>query len=140
MISKLNPYVAFKDNARDAMQYYQKVFGGDLRVVTFGEQGACPPDSPDAKLVMHAALEVPGGFTVMAADSPKSLGAPEHKPVASMSICVSGDDAEALRGHWKELSAGGKVQMPMEKQSWGDEFGMCVDKFGVPWMVTIDSH
>lgn len=137
MVSRLNPYISFKDDARQAMEFYQSVFGGELTVNSFGDFGACPPDSPDAKLVMHAMLETPSGFTLMAADSPTSLGAPERQPVAGMSVSVSGDDGEALHGYWDRLSADGSVRMPLEKQSWGDEFGMCVDKFGIPWMVNI---
>jgi uncharacterized glyoxalase superfamily protein PhnB len=48
-----------------------------------------------------------------------------------------GDDADQLRGYWEKLSDGGNVTMPLEKQMWGDEFGMCVDRFGIPWMVNI---
>jgi PhnB protein len=137
MVSRLNPYISFSDDARPAMEFYRSVFGGELTMNTFGELGACSPESPDAKLLMHAMLSTPSGFTLMAADSPTALGAPAHQPVASMSVSVSGDDAEALRGYWDKLSADGTVRMPLEKQSWGDEFGMCVDKFGIPWMVNI---
>ena len=52
-------------------------------------------------------------------------------------MSLSGDDAELLRGYWEKLSTGGNVTMPMRKQVWGDEFGMCVDNFGVSWMVNI---
>ncbi len=44
---------------------------------------------------------------------------------------------DALRGYWEKLSAGGNVQMQLETQMWGDTFGMCTDKFGLPWMVNI---
>jgi PhnB protein len=54
-----------------------------------------------------------------------------------MAISLSGDDADALRGYWDKLTAGGNIQMPLEKQMWGDTFGMCADKFGLPWMVNI---
>jgi PhnB protein len=132
MASRLNPYVSFDGNARQAMEYYKGVFGGDLTVNTFGEFGA--PDSPDADKVMHSQLETPGGFTLMGSDTPSGM---QRNPGDTITISLSGTDADELRGYWEKLSTGGTVTMPLEKQMWGDEFGMCVDQFGVPWMVDI---
>jgi PhnB protein len=132
MASTLNPYISFESNARQAMEFYRDVFGGDLRLNTFGEFGQA--DSPDANKIMHAQLETPNGFTLMASDTPAGM---QRNPGDSITISLSGDDADALRGYWEKLSDGGNVTMPLEKQMWGDEFGMCVDKFGVPWMVNI---
>jgi PhnB protein len=132
MASRLNPYVSFDGNARQAMEFYKGVFGGDLTVNTFGEFGA--PDSPDADKVMHSQLESPGGFTLMGSDTPSGM---QRNPGDTITISLSGTDADELRGYWEKLSAGGTVTMPLEKQMWGDEFGMCVDQFGVPWMVDI---
>jgi PhnB protein len=134
MASRLNPYINFKDNARQAMEFYQEVFGGDLTLNTFGELGA--PGTPDADKIMHAQLETDSGFALMASDRPAGMGM-EHNPGDNISISLSGDDADELRGYWEKLSAGGTVTMPLEKQMWGDEFGMCVDRFGIPWMVNI---
>jgi PhnB protein len=131
MPSRLNPYVNFDGNAREAMEFYKEVFGGTLRVNTFGEYGA---PGPDADKIMHAQLETPSGFTLMASDTP--AGMPRH-PGDTIAISLSGDDGGELRGYWEKLSAGGQVTMPFEKQMWGDEFGMCVDRFGVPWMVDV---
>jgi PhnB protein len=61
----------------------------------------------------------------------------EYQPITGASVSLSGDDTAALRGYWEQLSASGTVRMPLEKQAWGDEFGMCTDQFGVPWMVNI---
>jgi PhnB protein len=132
MASQLNPYVSFDGNARQAMEFYKGVFGGDLRVNTFGEFGS--QDTPDADKVMHSQLETDGGFTLMAADTPSGM---QRNPGDTITISLSGDDADALRGYWEKLSNGGTVTLPMEKQMWGDEFGMCMDQFGVPWMVNI---
>jgi PhnB protein len=132
MASRLNPYVSFGGNARQAMEFYKGVFGGDLRVNTFGEFGS--QDTPDADKVMHSQLETDGGFTLMAADTPSGM---QRNPGDTITISLSGDDADALRGYWEKLSNGGTVTLPMEKQMWGDEFGMCMDQFGVPWMVNI---
>jgi PhnB protein len=128
----LNPYISFRDEARPAMEFYREVFGGDLTVSTFGESGM--PDGPGADNVMHAQLQTDNGFTLMAADTPPGM---EHRPGSSISISLSGDDGEQLRGYWAKLSDGGTVSVPLEKQMWGDEFGMCVDRFGIGWMVNI---
>ncbi len=132
MTSRLNPYLNFKDNARQAMEFYSSVFGGNLTVNTFGEFGA--PGGPQADKVMHAMLETDSGFTLMASDLPPET---EHEPGRNIAISLSGDDADELRGYWDRLTEGGAITMPLEKQMWGDEFGMCVDQFGIPWMVNI---
>jgi PhnB protein len=132
MGSVLNPYVNFDSSARQAMEFYKEVFGGELRINTFGEFGQ--QDSPDADKVMHAQLETDRGFTLMASDAPAGM---ELDPTGRITISLSGTDADDLRGYWNKLSDGGTVTMPLEKQMWGDEFGMCTDKFGVPWMVDI---
>jgi PhnB protein len=132
MAATLNPYLAFDSDARQAMEFYRDVFGGDLRVNTFGEFGQA--DSPDADKIMHAQLETANGFTLMASDTPAGM---QRNQGDNISISLSGDDADTLRGYWEKLSGGGTVTMPLEKQMWGDEFGMCVDRFGIPWMVNI---
>jgi PhnB protein len=132
MASVLNPYISFESDARQAMEYYRDVFGGELRMNSFGEFGQ--PDSPDANKIMHAQLETDRGFTLMASDTPAGM---QRNPGDNISISLSGDDADTLRGYWEKLSDGGTVTMPLEKQMWGDEFGMCTDRFGVPWMVNI---
>jgi PhnB protein len=133
MASRLNPYISFADNARQAMEFYKDVFGGTLTMNTFGEFGA--PDSPDAEKIMHGRLETASGYTLMAADTPAEM---KHNPPGdNIAVSLSGDDADELHGYWDKLSASGTVSMPMEKQMWGDEFGICVDKFGIGWMVNI---
>ena len=131
MTSRLNPYIGFASNAREAMEFYRDVFGGDLVLSTFGEAGAAAPGDEDK--IMHAQLETPSGFTLMGSDTPAGMTRSEG---SSISISLSGDD-EQLRGYFQKLSAAGSVTMPLEKQMWGDEFGMCVDRFGVPWMVNL---
>lgn len=132
MASRLNPYLSFNGNARQAMEFYASVFGGNLAFNTFAEFGA--QDSPDADLIMHGMLETNAGYTIMAGDVTSDR---DYRPMAGVSVSLSGDDADLLRGYWETLSAGGTITMPMQKQVWGDEFGMCVDKFGVSWMVDI---
>jgi PhnB protein len=132
MASRLNPYLNFDNTARQAMEFYRDVFGGNLTINTFGEFGAA--GTPEADKIMHAQLETDTGFTLMASDTPADM---QRNPGDNISVSLSGDDADSLRGYWEKLSDGGTVTMPMEKQMWGDEFGMCVDRFGVPWMVNI---
>jgi PhnB protein len=132
MASKLNPYLSFRDNARQAMDFYRDVFGGELTVSTFGEFGH--PNAAEADKVMHAQLQTGAGYTLMAADTPEGM---EHQPGGAVSVSLFGDDADELRGYWAKLSEGGTVSVPLEKQMWGDEFGMCTDRFGVTWMVDI---
>lgn len=132
MASRLNPYLNFPSNTKEAMEFYQSVFGGTLTVNTFGDYGEQDPDIADK--VMHARLESDRGFTLMASDPPPGM---ELQAGNNIAVSLSGDDADDLRGYWEKLSAGGNVQMPLEKQMWGDTFGMCTDKFGLPWMVNI---
>lgn len=134
MTTKLNPYLGFGDEARDAMEFYHSVFGGELEIDTFGENGMSD-DPAEADKVMHALLETPDGLTLMASDSPPGMETPSFESATSISL--SGEDETELRGYWDKLSDGGTVTMALEKAPWGDTFGMCKDKFGVPWMVNI---
>ncbi len=131
MASRLNPYLSFSDNAREAMEFYKSVFGGTLTMNTFGDYGA---QGDEANKIMHAQLETDDGYTLMGADTPQGM---THNPGDNITISLSGDDADTLRGYWQKLSEGGTVVMPLEKQMWGDEFGQCKDRFGIPWMVDI---
>jgi PhnB protein len=131
MASALNPYLNFNGNARQAMEFYQSVFGGELRMNTFAEFGN---PGPDGDRIMHAQLETPAGYNLMAADVTSEM--PYAAP-AGFSVSLSGDDGDALHEYWDKLSDNGTVTMPMQKQVWGDEFGMCVDSFGVSWLVNI---
>ena len=131
MASRLNPYLNFNGTARQALEFYRSVFGGTLTLSTFAEFGS--QNSPDADRIMHGQLETDAGYTIMAADV---AGDMEHQPPAGFAVSLSGDD-DALHDYWEKLSAAGTTTMPLQKQAWGDEFGMCVDQFGVPWLVNI---
>ena len=134
MANRLNPYLTFDGTAADAMAFYHEVFGGDLRVMRFSDFGPGPDGGPAPEGVMHAMLETPGGFTLMASDMP-----PGTPLVAgnNASVSLSGDDGDELRRFWAALSEGGTVFMELERQMWGDEFGHCADRFGTTWMVNI---
>ena len=129
----LNPYLNFKDDARDALEFYHSVFGGDLRMSTFAEFGAAQ-DPAENDLIMHGQIDGANGVTLMAADTPKHLEFTGH---SGFSVSLSGDDDTTLRGYWEKLTDGGRIVEPLEVAPWGDAFGMLVDRFGVAWVVNI---
>ncbi len=133
MPSRLNPYLAFRGKAREAMNFYKSVFGGDLTVSTFADYNAAH-DPTESGQIMHAQLIAPNGMTLMASDTPGNM---EFKPGNTNTISLSGDDDAELRGYWNSLSDGATVMMPLNMAPWGDSFGMLTDKFGTAWMVNI---
>ena len=132
MASRLNPYITYQGNARQAMEFYQNVFGGELNVMTFGQYPG--GDEALADKVMHAQLETPAGYTIMASDMAPGM---PFDGGSRITVSLAGDDAAQLRGYFQKLSASGTVTMALEKQMWGDEFGSCTDQFGVNWLVNI---
>jgi PhnB protein len=133
MQSKLNPYISFKDNTREAMEFYRTVFDGKLELSTFKDYHASQDPSED-NLIMHSTLEADNGITFMASDTPNRM---EYRAGTNMSMSLSGDNETELKAYFEKLSTGGMVTMPLEKVIWGDSFGMCTDKFGVQWLVNI---
>ncbi|MFI9612150.1 VOC family protein [Streptomyces sp. NPDC052023] len=136
MASRLNPYLVFEGDARQAMEFYKEVFGGTLELSTYAEIGGAS-GAPDADKIMHGMLESPSGFTLMGAGTPPGE---DYSRGNAYSISLSGEDEAELRGYWEKLSAGGTVTVPLEKQMWGDVFGMCRDRFQVAWMVNISGQ
>jgi PhnB protein len=130
---RLNPYLNFSSSAEEALKLYQSVFGGELTLSRFGENGMAE-DPADANKIMHGQLEAPNDMTLMASDTPPGMPVSEG---SSVSVSLSGDDEATLRGYWNGLAAGGQVTVPLEKAPWGDTFGMLVDKFGIAWLVNI---
>ncbi|MFJ3385733.1 MULTISPECIES: VOC family protein [unclassified Curtobacterium] len=133
MTSRLNPYLGFRDDARQAMEFYQSVFGGELTLSTFGEMHASD-DPAEADKIMHGQLETPNGYLIMGADTPNSM---QYSGGSSISVSLSGDDAEDMRRFFAGLTEGGTVIEPLTKAPWGDEFGMVTDRFGVTWLVNV---
>ncbi len=131
--TKLNPYIGFKDNTREAMEFYKTVFGGKLTINTFKELHASQDPSEDDK-IMHSMLEADNGITFMASDTPDRM---EYRTGTNYSMSLSGDNEAELRGYFEKLAAGGNITMPLENAPWGDAFGMLIDKFGVAWLVNI---
>lgn len=133
MPTRLNPYLNFRDNAREAMEFYHSVLGGELTVSSFGDYQMAQ-DPSEANKIMHGQLDAPNGMTLMGADTPASM---PYGGGANGSISLSGQDEAELRGYWTKLVEGGQVTVPLEPAPWGDIFGMCTDRFGVNWLVNI---
>lgn len=132
MRSRLNPYISFKGNAREAMEFYKTVFGGTLILNTFQESGMVHGDN--GQQIMHGMLEAENGVVLMASDTPPDMPYDEG---ARISISLSGDNEAELRGYWDKLAQGASITVPMDKAPWGDIFGMLTDKFDVHWMVNV---
>jgi PhnB protein len=126
----LNPYISFDGKAREAMEFYKSIFGGELSISTFADQHV--PDAP-ADGVMHASLVVDGKPIVMGSDGM------DDASFSGFSLSLSGNNTEELQGYFQKLAEGGQITKPLEKESWGDEFGMVQDKFGIAWMVNISA-
>jgi len=133
MVLRLNPYIAFRDTAAEAMAFYQSVFGGELEVTRFGDVPMPNVGPDDAGKVMHSMLTIDGGLTLMGADTPAHMDVPSN----NHAISLSGDDDATLRRWWDGLADGGTITMPLNVAPWGDAFGELKDKFGISWLVNI---
>jgi PhnB protein len=132
---KLITYLGFRGNCSEAFDYYAKVLGG--KILFQMKYGDSPMASqfPEAKdKIMHITLEVPGGGVLQGADAPPGQGSPQ----SGFSVCVAVQDAAEGKKIFDSLANGGKAQMPFDKTFWSPGFGMCIDKFGVPWMVNTE--
>ena len=133
MTTRLNPYLGFRDNAKQAMEFYQSVLGGELEMSTFGDMHASE-DPAEQEKIMHAMLVSPTGLTLMGADTPNTM---PYTPGDNISLSLSGEDEGELRGYWNKLAEGATITEPINTAPWGDIFDMCTDKFGVTWLVNI---
>ncbi|MBK9751663.1 MAG: VOC family protein [Chloroflexi bacterium] len=130
---RLNPYVHFKGNAREAMEFYQSVFGGTLNISTFSEYGMA--DNPtEGNKIMHSQLEAANGLVFMGSDTPSHMA---YQPGATITMSLSGTDEAQLRGYWDKLAVGATIDQPLQASPWGDHFGMLTDQYGIEWMVNI---
>ena len=135
MTVELCPYLHFRDNAREAMEHYHSVLGGELTLSTFRDMGGMGMDEAELDKVMHGRLVTSEGLVLMGADTPSSM---EFVP-GGYSVSLSGDDEARLRSAFDGLSAGGTIGEPLVEAPWGDVFGMCTDRFGVEWMVNVSA-
>ena len=128
---KLDPYLFFKGEAREAMEFYQSVFGGELSMQSRAEVGM-KDDQPD--WLIHCRLE--GGDARLMASDTEQASAEARK----IELSLMGDDERRLREIFAKLSAGGSVESPLKKEFWGDTFGKLTDRYGVIWMVNINAQ
>ena len=128
MAQQLNPYITFDGNCAEAMNFYAAALGGTVESTTFRESGM------DADGVMHASLDTPAGFHIFASDTVPGM---EFTRGTNVQVSISGDEAEQMRGYWDALADGGHVLMPLERQMWGDDYGLLADRYGVLWHVYI---
>ena len=135
MTTRLNPYINFTTTAREAMEFYRDVLGGELTISTFADFGAEVGPGEDG-LVMHAQLESPDGLVLMASDTPSHM---QFTPGTNFSVSIDGDDEAQITGFWQKLSADAQISMPLEPAAWGGKFGMLTDKFGVGWLVSVNA-
>ena len=136
MPMNMNPYLSFRDNAREAMEFYHDVFGGTLESSTFGDMNMAE-DPAESTKIMHSSLTTDNGFVLMASDTPSSMNLDEG---SSYSIALSGNNGSELRRYWDKLLDGGQMTLPLEKAPWGDVFGMVTDRFGTSWMISIEGE
>lgn len=130
----LTPYLSFRAEAREAMEFYHSVFGGELTLSTFGDFNAS--ENPvEADKIMHGHL-VAGELNLMGADTPNEM---PFEAGTNFAVSLSGgpEDEARLREYWERLLEDGDVTVELDTSPWGDTFGMLVDRYGIQWMVSI---
>ncbi|WP_102159697.1 VOC family protein [Zhihengliuella halotolerans] len=134
----LTPYLQFPGQAKEALEFYHSVFGGELGMMTYAEgMGEAAGDSGDK--IMHGSLFLDRGIHVMASDLPDGM---EGNGYGTISLSSSGDDesdSSQLEEWWEKLSAESAVTIPLETAPWGDKFGQLKDRFGVDWMFNVSA-
>ncbi|MCL1869982.1 MAG: VOC family protein [Promicromonosporaceae bacterium] len=137
-MAKLNPYLSFKDSAREALTFYQSVLGGDLNISTFGSMPGMPGiGENEGELVMHGQLDTPAGLTLMAADTPSQM---EYvAPTAGVTVALTGgdDDLAYVESAYEKLADGATNVLPFALAPWGDHYGQLTDRYGVSWMFDV---
>ena len=139
----LNPYLAFNRNCAEAFAFYQSVFGGEMMLCRYKEMpaeaaGAFPVAAGDEELVMHVSLPV-GGTVLMGCDMSEHCG-PAVKFGENITLSIHPENAAEAKRIFASLAEGGKIIMPLEKAFWAELYGVCVDKFGIPWAVMFESE
>ena len=140
-MAAINPYLNFNGNTEEAFDFYKSVFGGEfLALMRFKENQDCKVMSQsDKERIMHIALPIGGGNVLMATDVLESMG--QKLTVGNnFYIAISPESEEEANRLFNGLSAGGKIEMPLQDMFWGAYYGSFTDKFGVQWMVNYDKN
>jgi PhnB protein len=134
---KLNPYLNYNGDCAGALKFYEEVLGAKKTFsMTWGEMpGAEAFPAETHNLIMHASLNI-GDSVVMCADSPPG----QYKRPTGMNVSIHVKDVAEGQELFNKLAEGGEVQMPFQKTFWAPGFGMCVDRFGIPWMVNCEGE
>ncbi|WP_369068484.1 VOC family protein [Kineococcus terrestris] len=135
MAHTLNPYLTFRGTAREALDAYRDVLGGELDVMTFAEGGMPVDVAEEADWLMHGQLTLPDGKVLMASDAPTGMPAPPMAGFAVALTTADADEVDTVLGWYRRLAEGGREDVPLAVAPWGDWFGQCTDRFGTPWMV-----
>lgn len=130
------PYLQFNGNAKEAMNFYRKVLGGEFTgYATYGEvPGGEKMAAEDQEKFIHIALTTSNGNRIMATDKVSGMGM-DLITGNNLHICIQTDSAAEADQFFEGLADGGTIMMPMNQTFWGDYFGMCTDKFGTHWMI-----
>ena len=132
----INAYLHFMGKTEEAMNFYKSILGGEFTI--FGRfqdvPGAENMSPEDQKKIMHISLTTKNGTVIMATDSLESMGQQVNFG-NNVHLCIQAESETEVDKLFAGLSAGGKVEMPVNKTFWGAYFGMCQDKFGVQWMI-----
>lgn len=130
-----HPYLFFGGNCREAFTRYQEIFGGELVLLPMSDMPSeAPAPADQADLIMHAALTFEGHL-LMASDDPTG----NFGGVQGMCVNYSVDDVAEAERVFEALADGGEITMPLAETFWSPKFGMCVDRFGTPWMVNAEA-
>jgi PhnB protein len=130
----VSPYISFKGNCREAIEFYKDALGAEvLFVQTVGESPMTDMGPPDN--IMHCTMKI-GDSTVMACDDPRPEAAAGE---GNISLAIALDDPARAKQFFGNLAQGGTVIMPLDKTFWAEAFGMVTDKFGIKWMVNCDA-
>src|SRR3954447_4796864 len=140
-MAKFNPYLNFPGTTEEAFNFYKSVLGGEFLVL---QRFSDAPDSdkmpPDIReKIMHIGLPLGDGNVLMATDAIESMGYPLTVG-NNFCISISPESKEEAERLFNGLSAGGKVEMPLQDMFWGAYYGSFTDKFGVKWMVNYDKQ
>ncbi|UTF59889.1 VOC family protein [Gilvimarinus sp. DA14] len=134
-MQSLTPYVFYNGDCRAAFEFYRDILQTPIdAIMTYGEAPGGSPVADDYKnKIMHASMKI-GASTLMASDAPPG----NYQKPQGVSICLQTDTAAEAETLYGALSAGGDIQMPIEKTFWAERFGAFTDKFGIKWMINCD--
>jgi PhnB protein len=125
------PDLFFGGNCREAFTRYQEIFSGELTLMTMKDVPGEEPPADKADMIIHAALTI-GDDLLMASDDPM---ADSFGPVQGMMVSYDAADLADATRVFDALADGGTVTQALEPTFFSEAFGMCVDRFGTPWMV-----